>query len=634
MKNHLCRLLIAASAAGGCAGLLPSAAAQVSKPSTAPSKLDARLRDGELPAWAIVDASRPGDPVLGVYVVFNDDAALGGAAWKLLEKHGGSVQNELVSVHAVVAHVSKSKLLTLAAEPTVRWIEAPLPLMGDVNFESRVRTQANLVAASPYNLNGAGVAALIYDGGLPLTTHLDLVGRVTTIGGGFLSTHSTHVAGTVGGSGAATPSRFYTGFAPGVQILSAGLQASGSGLPLYNNPGDIEADYSQAINTHQAAVANNSIGTNVAQNQVPCSIEGDYGITDAIIDNVVRGSLGAPIVIAWAAGNERGNGRCGTGYATIPPPAGAKNPIIVGAINSNDDSMTFFSSWGPTDDGRIKPDVVAPGCEIGNDGGITSCSAVSPIFYESLCGTSMACPAVTGVAALIIQDFRAHFPQAGNPLNSTVKMLLIHTAQDLLTPGPDYQTGYGSVRVKGAIDLLRAGTFAVEMVSQGQGRSYQAQVDPRDNQLKVTLVWDDPGVVGGGTGSVLVNDLDLIVTDPSGRQWFPWTLNPADPAAPAVRVSADHLNNVEQVHVDNPMPGQWSIRVAGFAVPSGPQTMSVGWSARPCLCNWNAAGGVNSQDYFDFLTDFFTGHADFNNSGATTAEDFFDFLACFVAGCR
>jgi hypothetical protein len=127
---------------------------------------------------------------------------------------------------------------------------------------------------------------------------------------------------------------------------------------LYTDPGDLEADYGEAINLYGADISNNSIGSNTAPNGFPCDWEGNYGVTAATIDGVVRGSVsGAPFRIVWSNGNERGSGRCGTTYVTTAPPACAKNHITVGALNSNDDSVTSFTSWGPTDDGRIKPDV-------------------------------------------------------------------------------------------------------------------------------------------------------------------------------------------------------------------------------------------------------------------------------------
>jgi hypothetical protein len=95
----------------------------------------------------------------------------------------------------------------------------------------------------------------------------------------------------------------------------------------------------------------------------------------------------------------------------------------------------------------------------------------------------------------------------------------------------------------------------------------------------VTLVWDDAPGTPSATGSALVNDLDLIVTDPSGVRRYPWTLNPASPSAAAVRTAEDHLNNVEVVYVDGTVPsGRWTVRVAGTSVPEGPQCYSLVFS--------------------------------------------------------
>src|SRR5262249_3900352 len=160
--------------------------------------------------------------------------------------------------------------------------------------------------------------------------------------------------------------------------------------------------YDEAINSFGADISNNSIGSNTVL-YWPCDIQGNYGVTDQLIDSIVRGSLGAPFRVIWAAGNERQDPRgdlegFGQNYK-IPPPAGAKNHITVGAVNSDDDSMTWFSSWGPTDDGRLKPDLVGPGAQNNDDHGVTSCSWLDDTAYSVHYGTSMACPTVCGAVA-------------------------------------------------------------------------------------------------------------------------------------------------------------------------------------------------------------------------------------------
>ncbi|MCH8147719.1 MAG: S8 family serine peptidase, partial [Planctomycetes bacterium] len=185
--------------------------------------------------------------------------------------------------------------------------------------------------------------------GTARASHVDFEGRLTAADFSDMTDHSTHVAGTIGGAGIADAS--YRGMAPGVSLLSYGFEFSNSQVILYTNPGDIEFDYDEAINIHGADIANNSIGSNIESNLFECEIQGDYGITSSLIDSIVIGSLGSPFRVVWAAGNERPENRCdieGFGaYYSMAPPAGAKNHICVGAVNSNNDSMTTFSSWGP-----------------------------------------------------------------------------------------------------------------------------------------------------------------------------------------------------------------------------------------------------------------------------------------------
>jgi len=530
------------------------------------------------PAW--LPRTGDADPMVPLYVVLHRDVEAGVAGAKVVEGHAGVVQGVSAAVNMVVAHVPASRVLALAQEESVQWIEPAMAALQEMNAENRALTQADAAQASPYSLNGEGVSILVFDGGSVRASHQDFGGRVTVIDTSGMSGHATHVAGTVGGSGAASGGA-NRGMAPGVTLLSAGVNIAGVSGWLYTNPCDIEADYGIAW-TQGADLATNSIGTNTAANGFDCEWHGNYGQCMAVIDAIVRGSVvtgGEPFRVTWAAGNERGNGRCGTGYATTAPPAGAKNHLCIGSVNSNSDAVSSFSSWGPTDDGRLKPDFSAPGCQSGGDGGVTSAYSTDDTAYASLCGTSMATPTVAGCAALMMQDFRASNPGDADPRNSTLKVLFAQSAQDRGNVGPDYQYGYGSMRVRDAIDLMRTGNWVESSVLQGIDEYYEVVVPAGQSELALTLAWDDfPGT--GNVIPALVNDLDLEVYAPNGDRAWVWTLNPADPAAPAVRTGPNRLDNIEQVRVSNPAPGTWRVRVRAWDVPEGPQPFSL-VSSRP-----------------------------------------------------
>lgn len=495
-----------------------------------------------------------------------------------LQAAGGEWVRESPDTGEVEIRVAPGAVAALAELDPVRWVEEIPPPVALFNDGLRTNLQVPEVEAPPYELTGAGVVVGIWDGGWVDIDHPDLAGRVVR-GEASVSQprnrHATHVAGTLAGSGAASESagglpRQWRGVAPGATLVSYDV-----------NTGPVIEEHRFARENHHAVISQNSWGITVSEFFGNCHLLGDYAGDAPNYDRLVTGLYGAPYHVVFAVGNSRGHGvfnDCPSpdGYRTIGVPATAKNVLSVGAIHSDDNSMTTFSAWGPTDDGRVKPELVAPGDEVGGDGGIKSTVPDGP--YDVLVGTSMAAPAVSGALALLIEDYRHRF-NGQTPLPALVKGLLVHTAEDLndatdwYQPGPDYASGYGRVRVRAAVDQLRRGGWLLGRVGPGDNAVYSLTVPPGTARVKLTLVWDDAPALQNAAVT-LVNDLDLVVTDPTGRRHYPWTLDPNNPAAPALRDRPDHVNNIEQVVVDMaPEPGQWTVMVAGNQLPLGTSQM-------------------------------------------------------------
>ncbi len=355
---------------------------------------------------------------------------------------------------------------------------------------------------------------------------------------------------------------------------------------------DINSDYDEAVNTYNIDISQNSWGTGHG---------GDYDAASKAYDEIIHGKFSKPIIIVGSAGNQ------GPNWYTVRIPNSAKNTIEVGATNSDDDTLYFNpstgkgSSRGPAADGRIKPDVVAPGDEVGGDGGIVS--TIPGNTYGVLSGTSMAAPAVSGGVALMLQYWRQTHTEEPNVLPSTIKAILMQTAKDLGNTGPDYSFGYGLIDVNEAIKLIERDTednndviFEGSIDDQYDKDPFIIKVPAGENKLKLTLVWDDePGTTNASKH--LINDLDLIVKDPCGVRHYPWTLDPTDgnEGNPAVRTQEDHLNNVEQVEVNNPVSGLWTVEVNGPNVPVAPQSYSLVSNFAECFpsCDPNYNGWVS-----------------------------------------
>jgi len=229
-------------------------------------------------------------------------------------------------------------------------------------------------------------------------------------------------------------------------------------------------------------------------------------------------------------------------------------------------------------------------------GGVWSTN--SPLGYYSGCGTSYSAPTVSGSAALLIQDFRLQFPEHDDFLPPTLKVLLAHNAMDLFNPGPDYQSGYGLIQITDTIDFMRTDSFIEAQVDQGEIYSFQVIVPSGASELKATLAWSDfPATFNVETA--LINDLDIVAIDPQGGTHYPWTLNPSDPGSDALQNGPNRIDNIEQVYVQSPDSGTWTIEIHGYDVPEGPQKFSV--AAEPEITGGNIPGDVNGDGFVNVL---------------------------------
>jgi hypothetical protein len=262
------------------------------------------------------------------------------------------------------------------------------------------------------------------------------------------------------------------------------------------------------------------------------------------------------------------------GYDTIPTDSTSKNIVTVGAVDVSkarnrelgEITMASFSSWGPADDGRVKPDVVAHGVDI------YSCTAGSNRSYDSSSGTSMATAVASG-SAVLLPEFYARFSPERAMRSATIKALLIHTADDLGNVGPDYCYGWGLINIKAAVDHIQTHFDDPNALAMVEDRldlettvhAYSFLWDGV-SAIRATLVWTDPpGTVVEGLDDrtpCLVNDLDLRIIGPEGTIYRPFVLNPSKPVEPAT-FGDNSIDNVEQVWIETPaMEGRYDVLVS------------------------------------------------------------------------
>jgi Subtilase family. len=262
----------------------------------------------------------------------------------------------------------------------------------------------------------------------------------------------------------------------------------------------------------------------------------------------------------------------GEGYQSLGDISAAKNIITVGAVegtggeyNSPQDvTMSSFSGWGPTDDGRIRPDLVAKGVNV------YSALAGSDNDYGIFSGTSMSSPIVSGSVALLQEHYRS-FHAGRHPRASTVKALLAQTAKEAGPPGPDHTFGWGLMDVASAARLITndgegAGNYLREgTLQEGEVLEHDVLSVGKDT-LMATIAWADPAGTPpdrtlNPSKRMLVNDLDVRIEGPGGTQYQPYVLDASSPEAPAT-TGDNSRDNVEQVFIEDPADGTYTVRVS------------------------------------------------------------------------
>jgi hypothetical protein len=472
-----------------------------------------------------------------------------------------------------------------------------------------------------FNLTGSGVTLREWDESAVRPTHQELTGRVVQGDGAVgYSGHSTHVAGT---------------------MLATGIDANAHGMAKLANlrAFDWNSDYAEMASeaANGSLLSNHSYvyitgwynaGTwywygDTTINRYEDYLFSFYSDDAKIVDSI---AYNAPYYLPCrAAGNDRGEGPSSqpithyvfdgtnwvfsstirnldgmpSGYGCITYGFGtSKNILTVGAVYSipagysvpSDVVQTGFSCTGPTDDGRIKPEIVADGV------GLYSTYSTADNAYATMSGTSMATPNAVGSLGLLQEHY--HNLHGVYMRAATLKGLVIHTADEAGSfPGPDYKFGWGLLNTAKAATLLSNTTTAkVKELTLVNSTTYTLNIKANGTEgLRSTICWTDPP----GTPPppslnpptiMLVNDLDLRI---DGQTYKPWILDPSNPSAAAT--TGDNIrDNEEQVYIPSPSAGCHTLTVTHKGTLSGgSQTFSLivsGITVYPDFIAGNASG--------------------------------------------
>ena len=413
-----------------------------------------------------------------------------------------------------------------------------------LNYEGRgAHSVSGLNAWTGKNLNGKGVTIGIGDNA-DASTHIDFTGRLINRTPNTPSYHGTHVTGTAAGGGLIDPKQ--RGMASQATIVGQSFSDVIVYAPSYVTDYDMIA----TNNSYHSAESG-------------CPGEREYNSLSRYGDAQMM--TYSQLQHVFASGND-GNSTCSpypASFGTIK--SGwqcGKNILTVGALNVSNNSIASYSGRGPTADGRIKPEITADGYAVK--------STIPFNGYDLNYGTSMACPGVTGVLALMYERYRQTH-SGNNPTSALMKALACNTAEDIGNAGPDYTFGFGMMNARRAVEAIDSARYFSGSIINGGTATHNFNVPANTRRIKVMLYWNDAAAASNASAA-LVNDIDMILIEPSFALHRPLILNTTPANVNNVATEApDHLNNIEQAVIENPVPGVYSAALNGYNIPSGSQ---------------------------------------------------------------
>lgn len=499
------------------------------------------------------------------------------------------IENEIINAHGkklsngkkqVVAKLYSHQLGSLAQLNSVKYIEV-VPEYKLLNDVAKGIMDVEDIWSLGYD--GTNQVVAVCDTGLDTgkndsTMHLDFQGRIDAIYalGRTVATdphgHGTHVAGSVLGSGARSNGQI-KGMAPNAHLVFQSVLDSRGGLG--GLPTDLNTLFQQAWDA----------GARIHTNSWGAAVNGDYNVNSQNVDEFVWNN---DMIILFAAGNEGSDDYWEqVYYTTIDSPGSAKNCITVGASENyrptmgwvgesdNPDEVVVFSSKGWTEDGRVKPDIVAPGSWILSTRSSLAADASFWANYNSyyayMGGTSMATPLTAGAVAVARQYMQEVWGHTPTP--AMMKAVLINGAVDMGYGLPSRDQGWGRISLANSLSTkeykYEDETYSL---STNQTQTFTYNVESNNTPLRLTLVWTD--YPGSTTATkALVNDLDIKVTSPSGVVYY------GNDFTSPYNSTFDRLNNVENVFINSPEVGTYTVEVVGYNVPQGPQPFALYASA-------------------------------------------------------